>query len=604
MLESTAKFGMPAAPSPEQRPLPFEQLLFELSTHFVAVPGAEIDAAIEGGLRRIVEFLGIDHSTLSEIVAETRHFHAMHSWAAEGVRPVGNAETSRTYPWVLSMARAGRPVIFSKLDQLPPDAAEDRRSFERIGLRSHVALPLFVAGQLMAVLGFSAIRHERAWPMEFVQRLRLVAELFAGALARKCAQAAIDQAVGFERLASTILASLLLRERRAQDRAIDDAIRDIGVFLRLDRVTLWERRPPHAEFHKTHRWLAANAWAPSYGLGAIEIPWLSRQLIDGVTVCYSRQSELPPEAQTDHAALRALGIRSLLGVPLIVYGEVVGAFSLATMHEERIWPKELIRGVELLAKVFASLRARRTAELQAVRDRAALHHMTRVSTLGQLSASIAHQLNQPLAAILGNAEAAQKMLGHKDVDLVELRSICDDIVSENNRAAEVIRRLGALYKRGEMKLQPLDVNGLIRETTDLLRSELLTRQVTVAIDFAASPPMVDGGRVQLQQVLLNLVLNAADAMAETEVPQRRLTLCTTCHDAEVHVDVIDRGPGIAPDDLKNIFDAFWSTKPGGMGVGLAICQSIVAAHRGKITATNNTNGGATFRVTLPSSQAS
>ena len=150
--------------------------------------------------------------------------------------------------------------------------------------------------------------------------------------------------------------------------------------------------------------------------------------------------------------------------------------------------------------VAVDITERKLAELRAVEDRAALRHMTRVSMLGQLSASIAHQLNQPLAAILGNAEAARKMLSRDGVDLAELREICDDIVTEDNRAAEVIRRLGALYKRGDMKMEPLDLNELIRETLDLLRAELLTRHVVPRTDLTPGLSMVDGGRVQLQQV--------------------------------------------------------------------------------------------------------
>jgi C4-dicarboxylate-specific signal transduction histidine kinase len=252
-----------------------------------------------------------------------------------------------------------------------------------------------------------------------------------------------------------------------------------------------------------------------------------------------------------------------------------------------------------LLGVAIDITERKRAELRAVEDRIALRHITRVSMLGQLSASIAHQLNQPLAAILGNAEAARKMLGRDNVDLVELREICDDIVSEDHRAAQVIRGLGALYKRGEMKMEPLDLNALIRETLDLLRAELLIRHVTPATDLAPSLPSIDGDSIQLQQMLLNLILNAADAMHGRSLEDRRLTIRTRVTEAEVLLDVVDNGPGIAADDLPQIFDAFWSTKPGGMGMGLAICQSIVAAHRGTITATNNAEGGATFCAGLP-----
>lgn len=249
--------------------------------------------------------------------------------------------------------------------------------------------------------------------------------------------------------------------------------------------------------------------------------------------------------------------------------------------------------------VTQDITARKIAELQAERDRATMTHMARVSMMGQVSASIAHQLNQPLAAILGNAEAARTMLGRDRVDLVELREICEDIVTEDNRAADVIRRLGALYKRGEMKVAPLDLNALVRETLDLLRTEMVTRHVAIANDLAATLPTINGGRVQLQQVLMNLLLNAADAMSSTPEPHRLLTVRTEAVAAEVRVCVIDRGPGIAPKNLMNMFDAFWSTKPGGMGMGLAICHSIVAAHRGTLTAVNNPEGGLTLCASLP-----
>ncbi len=249
--------------------------------------------------------------------------------------------------------------------------------------------------------------------------------------------------------------------------------------------------------------------------------------------------------------------------------------------------------------VAADVTERKVAELQAAKDRAELQHLTRVSLLGQLSASIAHQLNQPLSAILGNAEAAQKMLGRDKVDLAELREICNDIVSEDHRASQVIRRLGDLYKRGGAKMEPVDLNELVGETLDLVRNELLTRNITVATEFASVLPTIEGGRVQLQQVLLNLILNAAEAMSETVMEQRKVTIRTHVTPTVVKLYVVDHGPGIAADGLRHLFDAFWTTKAGGMGMGLALCQSIVAAHRGSITAANNVDGGATFCVALP-----
>jgi len=252
-----------------------------------------------------------------------------------------------------------------------------------------------------------------------------------------------------------------------------------------------------------------------------------------------------------------------------------------------------------LLGVALDITERKAADLRAAYDRNALRHMSRVSMAGQLSAAIAHQLNQPLAAILGNAEVAQKMLGRDKLDVEELRAICNDIVSEDHRASEIIRRLSELYKRGDMKLERIVLNKLVHGTLDLLHTELIVRHVTPVSELAPELPAIEGGYVQLQQVVLNLVLNAADAMSEVKPDERRLTIRTEANAVDVRLYVVDNGAGIAPDHLKAVFDPFWSTKDGGMGMGLAICQSIVASHRGTITATNNAHGGATFCVSLP-----
>jgi C4-dicarboxylate-specific signal transduction histidine kinase/ABC-type uncharacterized transport system substrate-binding protein len=252
-----------------------------------------------------------------------------------------------------------------------------------------------------------------------------------------------------------------------------------------------------------------------------------------------------------------------------------------------------------LAGVRMDITSRRTAELQAEADRATLTHMARIATMGQLSAAIGHQLNQPLAAILGNAETARKLLGRADPPLDEVREILDDVIVEDNRAADVIRRLGALYRRGDAEATAVDLNELVRETLDMLHAELVNRHVTPVLELAEALPAVPGNRVQLQQVVLNLALNAADAMADVDMERRVLTLRTSLEGGHVHLCVIDRGEGIPAGDLKNVFEPFWTTKATGIGVGLAICKTIVAAHRGTLTASNDPDGGAVFCLRLP-----
>jgi C4-dicarboxylate-specific signal transduction histidine kinase len=222
-----------------------------------------------------------------------------------------------------------------------------------------------------------------------------------------------------------------------------------------------------------------------------------------------------------------------------------------------------------------------------------------VSMLGQMLASIAHQLNQPLGAILANAQASQQILTREPVDLVQAKEICDDIVTEVQRAAEVINRLTALFKRRPMQVDRIDVNALVADTLKLARPNLLAQQIAVRTELTETSPCVDGDRVQLQQVLLNLIMNAADAMRGSPIVMRQLLISTEASGAAAALTVTDHGTGIAADDLPNVFEPFWSSKPSGMGIGLSICRSIVVAHHGTLVAANNPAGGATFSMTLP-----
>ena len=239
-------------------------------------------------------------------------------------------------------------------------------------------------------------------------------------------------------------------------------------------------------------------------------------------------------------------------------------------------------------------------ELQLQEQRAELTHLSRVAVLGELTGALAHELNQPLTAILSNAQAAQRFLAQAPTSLSEVHEILKDIVDEDKRAGEVIRRLRALLKKGETQLQPLDLNDVVNEVLDLARADCISRGVALQRELAPSLPVVCGDRVQLQQVLLNLIVNACDAMNGCEPGNRRLTIATALNeDGMVQVSVSDCGHGIPPNQLDRLFEPFYTTKAQGLGLGLTICRSIVAAHGGRLWAMNNPTGGAKLCVSLP-----
>lgn len=253
------------------------------------------------------------------------------------------------------------------------------------------------------------------------------------------------------------------------------------------------------------------------------------------------------------------------------------------------------------AFVFAELTTERKRGERALEElRQELAHVTRVSTLGELSGALAHELNQPLAAILANAQAAQTYLSRGPSGVQEVASILEDIVSDDLRASDVIRSLRKLLRNEQVEFRDVDFNGLVREVLELAQGDLITRNVTVLRNLASELPPIRGDRVQLQQVLLNLIVNACEAMAASENSDRRLRVVTSLDgDGGVHVAIQDSGPGV-PEDIRNrIFDPFLTTKNLGLGLGLTICRSLVMAHGGRLWLADNETGGASFHVVLP-----
>jgi len=241
---------------------------------------------------------------------------------------------------------------------------------------------------------------------------------------------------------------------------------------------------------------------------------------------------------------------------------------------------------------------RRQNERTAARQRDEIAHLSRVATLGELSGSLAHEINQPLMGILSNAQAALRFLARDDADLDEVREILVDIVEDDKRAGEVIRRLRALLKKGEVQHRPLDISSVIDDVLRLTRNDLMNRNVAAYAELASDLPLVFGDRVQLQQVLLNLMLNACEAMDAVPGTCQVHIRAHQKDDAGIEISVSDRGGGIPAGDLERIFDPFVTTKEHGIGLGLSICRTIIAAHGGRLWA-ENSGEGATFRLTLP-----
>lgn len=250
-----------------------------------------------------------------------------------------------------------------------------------------------------------------------------------------------------------------------------------------------------------------------------------------------------------------------------------------------------------MAGVIADITAQKKAEA-ALREQ--LVHASRVSTMGELAASITHELSQPLSAIFCNIGTAELLLNQAPPALGQMAEILSDIRKASQRAGEMLQSMRSLLLKDEIQRQPLEINLLTEEVLRLVKEDAFSRRIKITIELSPQLPAVHGNRVQLQQVVLNFITNAMDAMARQPPKRRRLTVCTRLAPyGAVEVSVSDSGPGIQPDHLSRLFQPFFTTKKNGLGIGLSVAEKIVRAHSGRIWAENCPNGGAVFRLALP-----
>jgi signal transduction histidine kinase len=253
----------------------------------------------------------------------------------------------------------------------------------------------------------------------------------------------------------------------------------------------------------------------------------------------------------------------------------------------------------LILVLLREHRRRQFAEVESQQRMAELAHVNRISTAGELASSIAHELNQPLGAILTNAETLNEILNSPTPDIAELKDIAKDILQDDRRASEVIRRMRSLLKKAPFELKNFDLNDLIGETLGVLSALAVGRKVELTSSITPDALPILGDRIQIQQVILNLVMNGIDAMKDTPSENRIISIRTSRVENLAELSVSDRGSGIPEDKLKEVFEPFFTSKAEGMGMGLSIARTIIEAHQGQIWAKNRDHGGASFRIRLP-----
>ena len=438
------------------------------------------------------------------------------------------------------------------------DDADDRR--RAVVLGGSLMIFLLVAGVLMALVSFQVI----AAPY-------LVSPIFL----------IMVGAMGYELSGDVLRAAQLARDLRESERRMELA-------AGAAQLGLWAW-----DIQQDRIWATAKC-RELYGFGPTDLLTFDRFL-----------SVLHEE---DRDAVRQVVAAALAGDGdyereyRVVLSDGVMRWIAARGHVEFDSAKQAVRFRGVSVDITAQKQAeaeRRKAEHEIQRHRQELAHVSRVSIMGELSASMAHELNQPLTAILTNAKAGQRFLAAGEPDLEEFREILKDIAYDTTRARDVIRHLRALVKKSEPVFIELDLADAIREVVGFLHGDIVARNVRVGLELSPHLPVIHGDRTQLQQVTINLLLNAFDAMNGNLIPERLATVsATTDSPGIIHVTVRDHGSGVPSDKLETIFDPFYTTKREGMGMGLSVTRSIIESHGGRIWAENIQPRGAAFHFTV------
>jgi signal transduction histidine kinase len=546
----------------------FERLVFDLSSGFAGASWSEIDERINVALDQLLAFTAADQCGFFTVFPERGESQLSYVAAHNGTMPVGaTAQWSKTVPWLYEKVINRRQAFFfTRRDELPPEAAADRGYLEFRGTRSALYVPYAVDGAVRYLLAVVSNSGERDWPPHMVERLQVLGTAFISALNRKTLMGAQMQAQN--RLAAA--------QRFAQ--AELDALNEYVAVVDATGTLV----------ETSGRW---RTLADGKGDAAESVP------VGGnyIAACESIEG-----SHREAAVQLARGIRSVLrGEP-----DTFAMESARLLQGDVKWMHSRVRRFVVDGGIYAAISHeditdRRKSEQELQDLRASQWHSERITQTGVLIASIAHEISQPLTAILSNAQAGMRFIARDALDAREMREILSDIIADDKRAAEIIESLRIMLRRQKTGRELIDVSSVVRDVMRLLHTEFIRRQVEVerVCDLGC---LALANRAQVQQVALNLMVNGIEAMAAVPARRRRLRVEVgrTAQD-KIRFAVRDSGVGISREALDKVFDAFWTTKSNGTGMGLTVCNSIIEAHGGRIWIERNEDAGCTFFVELP-----
>jgi two-component system, LuxR family, sensor kinase FixL len=534
--------------------LRFERLIAGLSARFVNIPPEKVDSEVERALDEVVESMKLDHCALFELLGDRAELRITHKSQAldAGILPFPPSE--RRLPWFFGQISSGKAVILhDAAEDLPGEAVEESAFCREFGIRSALAFPFFQSGAATRGILYASANQDEKWSNEVIPDLQSIGQILASALAQKDAEES-------------------LRENEAT----------ISLAAQSADLGLWSR-----DMQTGRIWATARTRI-MYGFSA-----------DGEVTFGRFLESLHPDdrATTEKAIAEAVADRCDYNIIHRIV-RTDGAVRWMTARGRTIY-SAAGQALKMMGASF-DITERRQRALETEGHRQELAHLGRVALMGEMAASLAHELNQPLTAIVTNAGAGQRFVDQGVVDIRELHELLLDIASDGERAGKIIRGIREMVRKGDTPREVVDMNQVVKDVVRLTNSDAVRNSCAIVTEFAPQPAWVEADAVQIQQVFLNLVLNAFDAIQETPTHLRRVVLSTnSAVDGVIRTAVRDFGPGLSKKVRQRVFEHFFSTKKDGLGMGLAIARSIVESFGGSLDGTNAPDGGAVFYFNLP-----
>jgi PAS domain S-box-containing protein len=411
--------------------------------------------------------------------------------------------------------------------------------------------------------------------------------------------ASLRERLDFEMLLSELSARFNRLSEDEVDGEIEAWLPRLVEMLGVDRSSFSELTPGGG-LNVTHAYAAPGVVACPKGVADDAFPWLVREFTAGRSVTLSRvPDDLPEQAVEERRYMTTAGMKASIGIPVSIAGSLVCVLTFGSRHGPRAWSQEVVSRLKLAGDVFAHAIVRRHAKRRLEQKQQELAHVARVAAMGELASVIAHEIDQPLTAVVSNVEAVRYMLQAEGPDLGEADEGLKEAIDSALRISEIVKRERRLLRKSGGPPGLVDLNEAVREIVLFVRAEARQLGTKLVLELVPGLPAVPGDFVQLQQVALNLARNGLHAMKGQPPASRELTIRTTPGNEEVILSVSDCGPPVPESLLERMFEPFYTTKAEGLGMGLPISRSIIEAHRGRIWAARNPGGGLTVSVSLP-----